>query len=197
MNKLIKTTIIVLCLLSAAATAKAAGNLILEVTTPLPNIYGGETKTLDLAITNNTGNALTGKATFHADYNGICNNNIKNPFDGVGIWVTYNGALGSAWANGDSVFTGLNFQDGKTQAKLEVKAHQALCPGRYDFSLVLGAEGKQETSYSVGAPISPYVVHGPKPKSESELEKEELLKEIIRLLKLIISVLKRLIELKN
>lgn len=180
-------------MLFIASLVKAENNIILEVIKECDIEYSGNSCVIGMEVVN-TGNETIGDITLHADYNGVCSNNIKRLFDGVGIQIKHNGISDYVWENGEIVFTGIDFFTSTTQTELEIKTHPALCSGQYDFSIMLEVEGEEQvvSSGGGGSFSSPA-----KATPEPDLEKEKLLKEIIRLMKLIIEVLQKLIKLKQ
>ncbi len=153
MSKFIKIFILGLILLVGigifANPVKASDDFSLELMSPSWDIiYGGETKTADLKITNNTGYSLDGEATFSAWYEG-------EPFQGTLIAINPSFGLSnnrSEWINGNVIFSDFEISEGETLTALEIKTHPALMPGQYSFTLKL--EG---IPVETGEPGEPYV----------------------------------------
>jgi len=187
----------ILCsMLFIASSVEAEDSFTLEVIKECDIKYSGNSCIIGMEIVN-TGNEKIGNIMLHTDYAGVCSDNVKRPFDGAGIWVAHNGILSSAWANGNSTLIGLNFLSGTTQTELEIKTHPALCPGQYDFSIMFEVESGEQVVGGGGGGGGGGISLPTTTTPEPDLEKEELLKEIIRLMKLIIEVLQKLIRLKQ
>ena len=146
MNKFIKTFILGLIIFVGigifANSAKAEGNFTLElISPPWDVIYGGETKTTELKIINNTGSLLEGEATFSGWYEG-------EPFKGNLIAINPSFGLSnnhSEWIEGSVMFSDFEISKGQTFTNLKIKTHPALMPGQYSFIFTIrGITGEKE-----------------------------------------------------
>jgi len=155
--------------------------LVLHLESPLwGNLIGGETKTANLTITNNTGyDNLTGKATLQIEYQGPCSNNKKQPFEGDinaispqfrlqdGEWIVPD----TDWQNGIITFSNFFIPLNDTSAYLKINTNLALCPGSYYVTFILEGtteEGKTYTAAVVlGGGFAPTTTITTKPLTTS------------------------------
>jgi len=127
---------------------RAGNGLVLEIIGERCNIeYSGNSCTVELEITNTTGEVLDGEALLSIDYNNI-------PFDGKGITARFDGQdFSNGWDNGTTTISGFDIKKDKTYPELEINTAPNLCPGKYVFTLTIKgtSEGGEEYTVSVNS----------------------------------------------
>jgi len=137
-----------------ANPVKAGNDFSLELESlPWDTIFGGETKTAELKIINNTGYLLDGKAIFSATYEDeLFQGNLEaiRPSFSIndGKWIDF-----SEWQDGETMTSeAFIIPGGEISANFKMETHPALIPGQYSFTLKLeGATtetGEPEETYT-------------------------------------------------
>lgn len=128
---------------------EAKEDLILEKNNVCDIQYGSDNCIISLNLINNTSKVLKGDAFLYINYtnaNHIDENVCKSgSFDGEGIIAQFStSSIGNNWLNFSNIWKGgtttvsdFNILKGKSHPRLKLKTSVNLCPGNYNFKLVV------------------------------------------------------------